>query len=157
MSYIEIAFRGIQLSTATVILTVLLESISASTVRSLLKQPGGRVLYKQAIFLNLFNHFILGVPVYIIAVVLFCSQELLERKSHLLVKTTLVILIHAVVYYLVHKAFHTYPSLYTFHRFHHRFNVHVPPMAANAVSCTEYILAYVLPFAIALKLNLGLQ
>eukprot|EP00966_Prymnesium_polylepis_P051693 1196877-Prymnesium_polylepis.1 len=40
---------------------------------------------------------------------------------------------------------HTKP-LYWAHRFHHRFNSHVVPMAANAVTFTEYGIAYMLPF-----------
>jgi hypothetical protein len=38
--------------------------------------------------------------------------------------------------------------LYKYHRFHHRFKAHVPPVSANAVSSVEYLVAYILPFAL---------
>jgi sterol desaturase/sphingolipid hydroxylase (fatty acid hydroxylase superfamily) len=39
-------------------------------------------------------------------------------------------------------------ALYNAHRFHHRFNTHVAPSTANAVSFSEYALAYMLPFIV---------
>ena len=57
--------------------------------------------------------------------------------------------IHAVLYYQLHKTFHSSATLYKYHRFHHRFKEHTPPMAANAVSLVEYTVAYILPFAFA--------
>lgn len=39
-------------------------------------------------------------------------------------------------------------ALYWAHRFHHRFNSHVVPMSANAVSFVEYCFAYMLPFIV---------
>ena len=36
--------------------------------------------------------------------------------------------------------------MYWAHRFHHRFNAHVAPSTANAVSLAEYSIAYMLPF-----------
>ena len=37
-------------------------------------------------------------------------------------------------------------AMYWAHRFHHRFNSHVSPTTANAVSIAEYAVAYMLPF-----------
>ena len=36
--------------------------------------------------------------------------------------------------------------MYWAHRFHHKFNVVVVPVTANAVSLAEYAIAYMAPF-----------
>ena len=54
---------------------------------------------------------------------------------------TLAILVgHSVGYYCAHRWMHT-RKMYWAHRFHHRFNVFVVPVTANAVSLAEYALA----------------
>ena len=61
-----------------------------------------------------------------------------------------ILLIHSILYYSIHKYFHESPKLYKMiHQYHHQFKLHVPPMAANAVTPTEYIVAYAIPFAVA--------
>ena len=50
-------------------------------------------------------------------------------------------------YYCAHRWMHT-RTMYWAHRFHHRFNVVVVPVSANAVSLAEYIIAYMLPFVV---------
>ena len=42
--------------------------------------------------------------------------------------------------------------MYWAHRFHHRFNVFVVPVTANAVSVAEYAIAYMLPFIVGAHL-----
>jgi sterol desaturase/sphingolipid hydroxylase (fatty acid hydroxylase superfamily) len=143
---------GTMLSIATVLLTLVLELVSLPTTRSLLKQRDGTSLYLQAIFLNFLNHFAFGVPVYATAVPLFCTSEQAENWTTFASRTGTIFVVHSILYYSVHKAFHTSPKLYVYHRFHHRFNTHVPPVAANAVSAVEYLAAYVIPFAVAAAL-----
>ena len=54
------------------------------------------------------------------------------------------------MYYSIHKYLHESPKLYKLiHQYHHQFKLHVPPMAANAVTPMEYIVAYAIPFAVA--------
>lgn len=140
---------GTILSVATVLLTLVLELASLPTVRGVLQQRDGPSLYRQALAMNFINHFVFGIPVYFIAVVLFCDRTEAENRSIFAIRAAAVVAVHAVMYYGIHKAFHTSPKLYVHHRFHHRFNTHVPPVAANAVSVVEYVLAYIVPFAIA--------
>ena len=143
---------GIVLSVATVLLTFVLELASLPTVRRVLKQRDGTSLYLQAVFLNFLNHFAFGVPVYVIAVPLFCHSQQAENWTTFATRTGTIFVVHSILYYSVHKAFHSSPKLYVYHRFHHRFNKHVPPVAANAVSAVEYLAAYVVPFAVAAAL-----
>jgi sterol desaturase/sphingolipid hydroxylase (fatty acid hydroxylase superfamily) len=134
----------------TVAVTVVLEVISLDTVKGVLKQPDGKSLYLKALLANLVNHVLIGIPVYIIAASVFCTKDTLTPFQQFLAVMN-IFLLHSIMYYSIHRAFHEYPHLYRrFHRFHHRFNTHVPPISANAVTPLEYLVAYVTPFAVAL-------
>merc|ERR1711907_861345 len=137
---------GLRLSFGTFFLTILLEIWSRDTVQRLRSQNGGHSLYKQAIVSNLQNHFVFGWSLYTIAALLYCRTDGEMNTFERTYSVFSILMVHAICFYSAHKAFHTYPSLYKHHRFHHRFNVHVPPMTANAVSSVEYITAYILPF-----------
>ena len=50
-------------------------------------------------------------------------------------------------YYCAHRLFHTSRRLYRFHHFHHKFDKILVPSIGNAVSTTEYLVAYMAPFA----------
>lgn len=155
-------YGGMELAILTLAITTILELYSIDTVKLVLKQPNGYQLYCTAIMYNVLNHVVFGVPTYIIAVS-FCSssssssitdQELsslsLSSILKLICEVTYILMAHSIQYYCIHRTFHEYPVLYkTFHRFHHRFNVYVPPSSANAVTVGEYLVAYVIPFAVA--------
>lgn len=144
----DAVMRGSILAIATIALTFLLEMTSLPSVRGVLKQRDGSSLYLQAVALNVLNHFIFGVPIYVIAVSMLCRDDEAANIKSFVMRTTSIVLIHAILYYGVHKAFHSSPHLYKYHRFHHRFNTHVPPVAANAVSAVEYLCAYIIPFTV---------
>jgi sterol desaturase/sphingolipid hydroxylase (fatty acid hydroxylase superfamily) len=166
-----IAYQGMELSLWTFILTIVLELWSLDTVKKVLHQKGaGMPLYVAAVFANLRNHFLLGVPIYTTAAYLFCwehddrdrfdntssstnENENLKQQltpSDRLTSVASILFVQSVCFYTAHRAFHANPNWYKHHRFHHRFNTHVPPMAANAVSPVEYIFAYILPFTLIL-------
>jgi len=65
------------------------------------------------------------------------------------VKTMLLILLHNFGYYVIHRIMHTYPSLYKYHSFHHRFDNILTPSIGNAVSKTEFLTAYVAPMILS--------
>jgi sterol desaturase/sphingolipid hydroxylase (fatty acid hydroxylase superfamily) len=142
---------GMEVSIATLAVTTVLELISFDTVIALhQKQSDGPALYRRAVFVNFFNHFVLGVPIYITAVLLF-GRRSDETGSlfALLVRILGIIVIHDICYYKAHKTMHSSSGWYRFHKFHHQFRQYVPPFSANAVSVVEYLLAYVIPFALA--------
>jgi sterol desaturase/sphingolipid hydroxylase (fatty acid hydroxylase superfamily) len=152
------AIGGMNLALTTFIFTVVLELCSMGTVRQVWKYPNGRELYMTSISCNLINHFFIGVPTYLVAAMYLCTKEEVNDDENapkytglsFLMQVLFICVAHSLQYYYIHKAFHESPVLYrTFHRFHHRFNTHVPPSAANAVTMGEYALAYVMPFAIA--------
>lgn len=146
---LERALEGLWLSFGTFIVTVLLELWSLDTVNKLLSQTGGPSLYAKAVSANLRNHFLFGSPLYTLTSLPLCRNgEELNTKERLCCVFSIT-LFHSFGFYAAHRAFHTYPNLYKHHRFHHRFNLHVPPMAANAVSSLEYVFAYIVPFVIA--------
>ena len=147
-------FGGFWLATSTVIFTIVLEFFSFRTVRNLCRQQRhGVQLYQKALWVNFFNHYILGVPVYMIAETLFCQSTAEPRWKNssvgLAIQTLLLTFLHNAMYYYVHEQMHSSPTKYQYHKFHHQFRLHVPPMAANAVSIVEYLVAYVLPFGVA--------
>ncbi len=142
---------AIELSFWTLSITVVLEVWSLDTVKKVLQQKGaGPKLYAAAIFANLRNHFVFGVPIYVIAVENFCRPEQSLGIGDEIACVATILFVQSFCFYIAHRLFHTYPSLYRHHRFHHRFNVHVPPMAANAVSPVEYVFAYIVPFVVAM-------
>lgn len=143
--------EGIELSFWTVMVTVILEIWSLDTVKKVLQQKGaGPGLYAAAIFANLRNHFVFGVPIYVIAAENFCRTDQSLGIGDEIACVATILFVQSICFYTAHRLFHTYPTLYRHHRFHHRFNVHVPPMAANAVSPVEYIFAYIVPFVVAM-------
>lgn len=145
------ASEGLELSVWTFVLTLVLEFWSLDTVKHVLDQPGAGVpLYKAAIWANLVNHFVFGWTIYMSAAVLFCRDTEEVTSSDRIISVMTILFVQSLGFYIAHRAFHSNPSWYRHHRFHHRFNTHVVPMAANAVSCVEYIFAYILPFTIAM-------
>lgn len=148
----DYAYEGLELSILTFVVTIGLELWSFDTVQKVLDQPGaGPSLYAAGVAANIRNHFVFGWPVYMCAAI-FCRPD--EELSQLgrMGCISVILFVHSMLFYSAHRAFHSYPTLYRHHRFHHRFNVNVPPMAANSVSPVEYIVAYILPFTAAIPL-----
>jgi sterol desaturase/sphingolipid hydroxylase (fatty acid hydroxylase superfamily) len=145
---------GMELSIATLAATTVLELISFETVIALhQKQSDGPALYRRAVFTNFFNHFVLGIPVYSTAVLLFGRRSGEDDETGSLfaslVRILGIIVVHDICYYQAHKTMHSSLGWYRFHKFHHQFRQYIPPFSANAVSVVEYLLAYVIPFALA--------
>lgn len=140
---------GIYIMTALMIFTALLELLSFQTARALYQKNAP--LYLKAWVFNFVNHFGLAIPLYTFFQV--WSTQALPKDDHEVTKLLKVIWqvvqitsLHSVIFYQVHKTFHQHPQLYRWHKFHHQFNTHVPPVSATAVSCVEYIIAYLSPF-----------
>jgi len=149
----------------SLILIVILELYSWETVQQLWKkQSSGKELYVKALFLNFFNLYAIAIPAQIVAGLLLTSNNatpsdddgslmmLGQRLLRSVVEIVYLWTIHCIGYYYIHKSFHESPKLYKYHKFHHRFNTYVTPVSANAVEAVEYVLAYLLPFVIALVL-----
>src|SRR5690242_14997454 len=101
----EVAFRhGFRMALCTILLTVALEAISFRTARDLLtKHPKGRALYTKAVVLNVVNHILFGVPIYVLAESLFCTS----RVSHdgtvgglalSMLRIFVIVLLHSIGY-----------------------------------------------------------
>jgi sterol desaturase/sphingolipid hydroxylase (fatty acid hydroxylase superfamily) len=148
---VEHAYEGLELSFWTFVLTLVLELWSIDTVKKLLEQKGaGSSLYSAAIVANLVNHFGFGWLIYCIAATLFSRDADKVSSSTRVTCVMTILFVQSICFYVAHRAFHSNPNWYRHHRFHHRFNTYVTPLAANAVSVVEYIFAYILPFTIAM-------
>mmetsp|Transcript_5823 Transcript_5823/g.9196 ORF Transcript_5823/g.9196 Transcript_5823/m.9196 type:complete len:254 (-) Transcript_5823:193-954(-) len=147
----EYAAEGLELSVSTFLLTLLLEVWSIDSVKKVLEQKGAGIsLYSAAIVANLVNHFVFGWTIYAVAATFFCREPDKVTSSDRVTWVMTILFVQSIGFYAAHRAFHSNPNWYRHHRFHHRFNTHVVPMAANAVSAVEYIFAYILPFTIAM-------
>lgn len=73
-------------------------------------------------------------------------EEIFEIK-----KWFALILIQNILYSCIHYIMHQY--LYSIHKFHHQFQSILIPSIAFAVSPSEYLLAYILPFGIGAVLT----
>lgn len=142
---------GVEVATITIIVTIILELFSWQTAIAAFKKD--KSLYLTALYFNFKNHYVLGIPVYVSAAVIFLRKDDRNGLPISPIVTSIqvlgVLLVHSLCYYFAHKTFHSCPGYYKYHKFHHRFNTHVPPSAANAVGFVEYLFAYVLPFAVA--------
>ena len=135
--------QGMRMATTTTILMLIFEVLSWRTVRSLLKEKPD--LYLAGWLSTLFNNFFVG-PISAYVAFEFASPKLDAEGQ---VKAFFgVLFVHSIGYYLGHRSMHT-RALYWAHKFHHRFNDYVTPTAANAVSLTEYGVAYMMPFIVA--------
>merc|ERR1719305_1273285 len=134
---------------ATLMLTVLLELLSADAVVKICQKKSGTKLYLQGVLCNFVNNAFLGPPLYELVSNRWMSEPFTAPGR---VAMVLAILVgHSIGYYCAHRWMHT-RRMYWAHRFHHRFNVFVVPVTANAVSLAEYALAYMLPFIVGAQL-----
>jgi len=142
---------GMVMTLATLALTLLLELLSFDGVRQICGKKGGTKLYAQGVLCNIINNGVLGPPLYELVASRWLSSPFTAVGRVAMVGAILVG--HSVGYYSAHRWMHT-RRMYWAHRFHHRFNTHVVPVTANAVSLAEYALAYMLPFIVGAKLLL---
>lgn len=157
-SFMKWCQSSLQVANETIVLTVVLELLSISTVKKLLSQTkDGYNLYYTSWWVNFRNHYMIGVPIMTLVGMYLDERKIVRSNIEsiddmysillFLWNTLAIITIHSILYYYVHKTMHE-PQYYKYHRFHHRFNTYTPPVAANAVSAIEYIIAYMLPFAV---------
>ena len=79
------------------------------------------------------------------------DQTLIDHSSIVIQYNNIISIlgIHSVGYYIVHSAMHKINGLYNIHKFHHEYDKVLLPSIGNAVSSTEFITAYLMPFIIA--------
>ena len=138
---------GFIVAAITVTFTAVLELLSLPYVKKVLNQPGGQRLYLTALFYNLLNNMVLGPLIWYVAVDLLCRPPLPAFECAW--KTVGLLGVHSLRYYMGHAAMHR-PELYWAHKLHHKFHCNVTPVAANCVTITEYLIAYMLPFVVGI-------
>ena len=133
----------------TLALLAVLELLSWDGVRSIVKKKGGMGLYLQGVAYNIINTGIFGPMLYELVSNRWMSPSFTAPGR--LAMVLAIVVGHSIGYYCAHRAMHT-RSMYWAHRFHHRFNVFVVPVTANAVSFAEFTIAYMLPFIVGAQL-----
>lgn len=112
-------------------------------------------LYCESWTMILFNLLYLG-PIALESL----SPFIKTTKKCILTKVTEcveIVAIHSIIYGFVHRCMHRITALRPIHRFHHLFTKYgknekdnpVMPSSANAVSASEFVIAYLSPFMIA--------
>ena len=93
--------------------------------------------------MNALNNVLIGPAIYTVCDHSFLveAQRSLRRGYCILV----LLLSQSVGYYFAHMAMHSSILYKTTHEFHHRYNTIIVPMAANAVTVYEYLIAYMFP------------
>lgn len=134
---------GLRMATVTTMIMALLELLCFDTALSMKRKSPK--LYAAAWGATLRNNFLLGPVVYYVAQERFCWPMLPATASA--IAAAGLVVVHAVGYYAAHRWMHT-KAMYWAHSFHHQFNTHVVPSSANAVSLTEYFVAYMAPFVV---------
>ena len=143
-------YQGLMIALPTLFLTFLLDLTSISYIYRLFKKRNGKELYINSFYMNIFNHCVLGTLSYTLFTYFF-SSHIVKSNYMIIIETCLLLLIQSFGYYFAHILMHT-PKLYFIHKFHHQYSDIVVPMAANAVSVYEYILAYMFPFILGIIL-----
>lgn len=153
--------RACLATSLAVLLTVALELSCYNAVQQFrmvsvpspsLQKNSNQSLYRSAILINLRNNILLGSLTYYTTVRYVCQPPNKLSLWGQIQAAAAIVAIEAVLYYLIHKAFHEVPGWYWMHRYHHQFHIVVLPSAANAVSIAEYSLAYMLPLIVATAL-----
>lgn len=77
-TYQNAFYDGFQLAIGTLLITILLEFIcwKDTVLHGVWKQPNGKELYYTSWFYNFRNHLLLGIPIYMIAVLFFCTTTI---------------------------------------------------------------------------------
>jgi sterol desaturase/sphingolipid hydroxylase (fatty acid hydroxylase superfamily) len=140
-------YRGLLSGVLAVALTAALEVTCWADVRKFRESERGQALYRSAILTNVRNNALLGPITYYAAVRFFCAPAMRTLRERIQCIAGIV-LIEALLYYVIHKAFHEIKGLHWMHSYHHLFNKYVLPSSANAVSVAEYVFAYMVPLVL---------
>lgn len=102
-------------------------------------------LYVDAMNSLIINMIVISPIVYTINDLLWINHQISPLTLDI-GKVGTILLIQNIGYYIVHRSFHEIPSLYKYHKFHHKFDKVLVPSLGNAVSVEEYMMAYLFPF-----------
>ena len=147
--------RSMLLGVVHVLLTVLLELSCLDKVLRLRQSSSsggdGKVLHNSAWYKTLRNDLVLE-PITYYFTVLYLGRPEATSGMHQIVAAAGIVVIEAVLYYTIHKAYHEVKGLYWIHSYHHKFNDIILPSTGMAVSVTEYVTAYLLPVVVGVML-----
>ena len=87
------------------------------------------------------NLLIISPIIYTFADVLFLKHDLYLQFGNYFS----LLLIQNIGYFFAHREMHRNKKLYWIHKFHHNFDQIVTPSTGNAVTKTEFVIAYVCP------------
>lgn len=102
-------------------------------------------LYAEGWSMILFNLLFLGPFVY---QRIHCNS-VIQGKCRKILDFFKITIIHSGMYMIVHRLMHKIKALRGMHSAHHKYKKEVVPSIANAVSPSEFLCAYMMPFMLA--------
>lgn len=144
--------RALLLGGLHVLLTAILELTSLNEVRKLRETQAGKALYNSAWHKTLLNDLVLEPITYYGTVRYLCYPENTSFLDQIVAAAGIVV-IEAILYYTIHKAYHEVKGLYWIHSYHHKFNTIILPSTGMAVTVTEFVTAYLLPVVIGVTVT----
>ena len=137
-------FKGLILGGNIVILGYLMDfTICKASQRKIIKE-------KPDSFLN--AHYYISTNLLIISPITYVAADnLLLSHSYdfNIFKYIAIMLTQNIFYFFLHREMHRNNYLKKIHNFHHEFDVTVSPSIGNAVTHSEFILSYIIPFLIS--------
>lgn len=106
--------------------------------------------YPKKLIFDAYNKISLNMLIISPGIYAVIDQYLLTHDNYYIYfdKVFLLLLIHHIGYYIAHRSMHKISFLKKYHDFHHEFDKYLIPSLGNAVSTTEFLLAYISPFVI---------
>jgi len=137
--------KGFILGSIVWILSIVCDHTISMGSTKLLKKENQELYYlaNKSLFINM----LIVSPIIYGFIDTYLIDHTISFGTFQFINIGIILLIQNLGYYLVHKLFHK-SRLYKFHKFHHKFDKRLIPSLGNAVSITEFVLAYMIPFII---------
>lgn len=135
-------FKGVLLGGSVYLFSKFLDvTVSSNTHDKLLKENS--LLLKQANNYNFYNLVIISPLIYSVI-----DQTILSHEYKFsFFKYTGIILTQNILYFFSHREMHRNITYYAkIHRFHHEFEKLLIPSSGNAVTHSEFVISYAIPF-----------
>lgn len=144
IDYIPFSFNGFKLALTTFLFGLFLDNTISINSKNKLIENNSKLLFKG--YEKVFTNLCVLSPIFYY----YLENYLITYNENSInfIKYFCLISTHSVGYYLGHLAMHKIKYIQPIHKFHHKFTTNLIPSIGNAVSASEFTLAYVSPFLI---------
>ena len=148
-NYLNFYFRGLYLGLTIVFSSLFMDTfISKKSMEKL--DHDEKLLYLEGWRAVITNLVLVEPFFYSVAAVHLMKPDVLALSNIEWIPYIELCLIHNFLYYIAHRNMHRTRALQSIHLFHHKFDKVMLPSVGNAVSKSEFILAYTCPFIVGI-------